>query len=69
MSVTLAETYSQFLDDLAHNNQLRPHMLRAYRHELAVAAADARFLKPLPELTLKELESWIGLGRPMSLPP
>lgn len=64
MTVTLAETYPQFLDDLAHNDQLRSSTLRAYRYELAAAAADARFLKPLPELTLKELESWIGRGRP-----
>lgn len=64
MTVMLAEAYPQFLDDLAHNNQLRPNTLRAYRYELAAAAADSRFHKPLLELALSELESWIGRGRP-----
>lgn len=64
MTATLAETYPQFLDDLAHNNQLRPNTLRAYRYELAAAAADSRFLKPLSELAFSELESWIRHGRP-----
>jgi hypothetical protein len=61
VTVTLAETYPQFLDDLAQNDQLRSSTLRAYRYELAAAAADSRFLKPLPELALSELESWIGI--------
>lgn len=64
MTATLVETYAQFLDDLAHNSQLRPNTLRAYRYELAAAAADSRFLKPLPKLALSELESWIGRGWP-----
>ena len=54
MTVTLAEAYPQFLDDLAHNHQLRLNTLRAYRYELAAAAADARFLKLLPELAISE---------------
>jgi integrase/recombinase XerD len=64
VTVTLAETYPQFLDDLAHKNQLRPSTLRAYRYELAAAATDIRFLKPLPELAVNVLESWISRGRP-----
>ena len=47
MTLTLAETYPQFLDDLAHKSQLRPSTIRAYQYELAAAAQDNRFQSPL----------------------
>jgi integrase/recombinase XerD len=60
MTYTLADCYEQFLDEAAHLRQLRPATVRAYRYELRQAAADPRFQKPLAELTLSDLESWIA---------
>jgi integrase/recombinase XerD len=42
----------------------KPSTLRAYRYELAAAAEDPRFHAPLPGLTLKEVEAWLGRDRP-----
>ena len=64
MTLTLAEMYPQFLDDLAHKRDLRAGTLRAYRYELAAAAEDTRFQKRLPELRLNELEDWITRDQP-----
>jgi integrase/recombinase XerD len=64
LSLTLAETYPQFLDDLAHKSRLRPNTLRAYRYELAAATQDSRFQIPLPALELNIIEDWIGRDRP-----
>lgn len=62
--MTLAETYPQFLDDLARKNQLRPSTIRAYQYELAAAAQDNRFQSPLETLKLNMIEDWIGRGHP-----
>ncbi len=64
MSVTLAETYQQFLDEAENLRQLRPHTLRAYRYELAGASQDSRFQIPLEELRLTDLDSWITRDNP-----
>lgn len=64
MTLTLAETYPQFLDDLAHKSQLRPSTIRAYQYELAAAAQDNRFQSPLETLKLNMIEDWIGRGHP-----
>ena len=64
MTLTLAETYPQFLDDLAHKSQLRPSTIRAYQYELAAAAQDNRFQSPLETLKLNMIEDWIGRGLP-----
>ncbi len=50
MGATRAATYDAFLADAAHLDQLRPHTLRAYRYELALAAADPRFAGTLDTL-------------------
>ena len=62
MTLTLAETYAPFLDDLAHKSQLRPSTIRAYQYELAAAAQDSRFQIPLQALKLDVIEDWIGRG-------
>ncbi len=64
MTFTLADTYLHFLDDLADKSQLRASTVRAYRYELAAAAADPRFRKPLPELPRPKLEAWLVRDRP-----
>ncbi len=64
MTLTLAETYPQFLDDLAHKSQLRPSTLRTYRYELASATQDSRFQIPLQALELNMIEDWIGRDHP-----
>ena len=64
MTLTLAETYPKFLDDLAHKNQLRPNTIRAYRYELAAATQDIRFQIPLQALELNIVEDWIERDRP-----
>lgn len=48
MASTLADSYPHFLNDLAHKHQLRASTLRAYQYELAAAAENSRFHKPLP---------------------
>jgi len=53
-------TYDAFLADMRHLEQLRPGTLRAYRYELAAAAASARFAVGLDALTLADLEDWIA---------
>jgi site-specific recombinase XerD len=57
---TLAMTLDDFLADLGHLERLRPHTLRAYRYELASAAADPRFQRPLDELDLEDIEAWLA---------
>ena len=56
---TLATSLEPFLADLDHLERLRPHTLRAYRYELAAAAADPRVAHPLDDLQLDELEAWL----------
>jgi len=58
--MTLGETYEGFLSDARHLDHLRPHTLRAYRYELALAAAEDRFAVDLDALSLADLESWIA---------
>lgn len=57
---TVASSLDAFLADLGHLEQLRPRTLRAYRYELAAAAADPRFQCPLPELDRADLEAWLS---------
>jgi len=56
----VASSLDAFLADLGHLEQLRPRTLRAYRYELAAAAADPRFQCPLPELDRADLEAWLS---------
>jgi integrase/recombinase XerD len=58
--VTLAACLDDFLADLHHLERLRPHTLRAYRYELAAAAADPRFQRPLEEWELEDIETWLA---------
>jgi len=60
VATTLAQSYEGFLSDAAHLDQLRPHTLRAYRYELALAAADPRFVGDLAALSLADLEAWLA---------
>jgi len=66
MPTTIADCYAAFLADAAHLARLRPRTVRAYRYELAAAAADPRFGVPLDTLRLTDLESW--LARPPAAP-
>ena len=56
---TVATTVDSFVSDIVQVERLRPHTVRAYRYELAAAAADARFQCPLDELPLEDLDSWL----------
>jgi hypothetical protein len=49
-------TFEVFLSDVAQAEHLRPNTVRAYRYELAAAAADARFRGSLDDLCLDNLE-------------
>src|SRR5207249_12338006 len=60
LQATNQSTNRPFLADLDHLEQLRLHTLRAYRHELAAAAADPRFAQPLDDLRLEDLEDWLA---------
>src|SRR5207245_7218640 len=62
-SATLETCLEPFLGDLGHLERLRPHTLRAYRYELAAAAADPRFQRPLSALDHPDLEAWIARGK------
>jgi integrase/recombinase XerD len=66
MVTALAQIYEGFLADAAHLDHLRPHTLRAYRYELALASADPRFAGDLSALSLADLEAWIA--RPPASP-
>jgi integrase/recombinase XerD len=66
VGTTLAQAYAGFLADAAHLDRLRPHTRRAYRYELALAAADPRFAGDLAALSLADLEAWIA--RPPAAP-
>jgi len=57
---TLATHFEAFLSDIAQIERLRPHTIRAYRYELASAAADVRFCRPLDEVRLDDLEAWLA---------
>jgi integrase/recombinase XerD len=56
---TLATSIEPFLADLDRVERLRPQTLRAYRYELAAAAADPRFARPLDDLDADDLEAWL----------
>ena len=60
MERTLATTFEHFLADATYLDHLRPNTLRAYRYDLALAAADARFAVVLDALSLADLEAWIA---------
>jgi integrase/recombinase XerD len=55
----LATSIEPFLADLDRLERLRPQTLRAYRYELAAAAADPRFTAPLDDLHAEDLEAWL----------
>jgi site-specific recombinase XerC len=59
---TLETCIEPFLADLGHLERLRPHTLRAYRYELAAAAADPRFQRRLSGLDQMDLEAWLVRG-------
>jgi integrase len=59
---TLETCLEPFLADLANLERLRPQTLRAYRYELAVAAADSRFQRPLSDISHQDLETWLVRG-------
>jgi site-specific recombinase XerD len=59
-SSTLATNFEAFLSDIAQIERRRPHTVRAYRYELAAAAADVRFRRPLGEVRLDDLEEWLA---------
>jgi len=56
----LATSFDAFLSDIAQVERLRPHTVRAYRYELTAAATDARFRRPLDEIRLEDLDSWLA---------
>jgi integrase/recombinase XerD len=56
---TLATSFEAFLSEIAQVERLRPHTVRAYRYELAAAAADARFTGPLDDVRREELDAWL----------
>lgn len=60
MGATLATCYEGFLADAEHLDHLRPHTLRAYRYELALAGVDPRFARDIDALSLADLEAWIA---------
>lgn len=66
MEPTLGTTYEGFLADATHLDHLRPNTVRAYRYELALAAADSRFALALDALSLADLETWIARDRASS---
>ena len=57
---TLGMSFEAFLSDIAQIERLRPHTVRAYRYELAAAADDVRFRRPIDELHLEDLEAWLA---------
>ncbi len=60
---TLATCLEDFLADLSQLERLRPHTLRAYRYELAAAAADPRSQRPLSAFDPADLEAWLVRGK------
>ncbi len=66
MSITLSNSYEQFLADAGHVDRLAPRTVRTYHYELAAAAQDPRFRVTLDNLTLADLEGW--LNRPPAAP-
>ncbi len=56
---TLASTFQTFLSDIAQLDGLRPHTVRAYGYELAAAAVDARFRRPLEDVQRGDLNAWL----------
>jgi integrase/recombinase XerD len=57
---TLTLSVDAFLSEIGQIERLRPTTVRAYRYELAAAAADARFRRPLDEVRLEDLETWLA---------
>jgi integrase/recombinase XerD len=53
-------TFEAFLSDIGQLERLRPHTVRAYRYELAAAANEACFRRPLDEVRLDDLDAWLG---------
>jgi hypothetical protein len=60
---TLATCLEPFLADLGHLERLRPQTPRAYRYNLAAAAADPRFQQPLSDMDYKDLNAWLVRGK------
>jgi integrase/recombinase XerD len=56
---TLASSFQAFLSDIAQLDRLRPSMVRGYGYEVAAAAADDRFGRPLADIRREELETWL----------
>ena len=61
-SATLAGCVEAFFADLGYLERLRPSTLRAYRYELAAAAAHPHFQRPLEEFDRDDLEAWLFRG-------
>jgi len=55
---TLASSFQAFLSDIAQLDGLRPRTVLAYGYELAAAAADARFGRPLDDIRRDDLDAW-----------
>jgi integrase/recombinase XerD len=64
VTITLASTFQQFLDDMANLSQLRASTRRAYGYELKAASLDPAFHKPLDQISLTDLEDWISRAAP-----
>jgi integrase/recombinase XerD len=70
----LAASFEAFLSEIAQIERLRPHTVRAYRYELAAAAADARFRGSLDDVRAEDLDAWLvrppaassTVGRPVA---
>lgn len=55
----MAASYQTFLSDIAQLDGLRARTVRAYGYELAAAASDARFCRPLDDIRQADLDSWL----------
>src|SRR5437870_955382 len=58
-SATVASSFQTFLSEIAQLNGLRPSTVRAYGYELAAAAADSRFCRPLDDVRREDLDDWL----------
>jgi hypothetical protein len=58
---TLAASFEVFLSEIDQIERLRPNTVRAYRYELAAAAAaaDARFRVSLDDVRVEDLDAWL----------
>ena len=52
--------FRRSLSDIALLDGPRPRTVRAYGYELAAAAADARFSRPLDDVRREDLDDWLS---------